>query len=313
MEVRKLMAFGNSSYVVSLPKAWVNKNKLKKGAALVVEERPSEIIFSAQEGAGDQALREVTVNCTGKNEPEIKTEITAMYVINANVITITHIDKTKASFVKGIIHGLVGMEVIEETSTRIIAKDFLDLKAFTIPGTFRRADIIVRSMLEDSLQGNKEDVDSIDERDNEINRLMLLSARTGRAAMENPLLLRHFDMTYWEVLIAKQIMQQVEMFGDQVKRISRAIPEIKDEKQKEEVMKIYRKIRSDYLDVMKIYYAKSAVDAIKKETATRKLFKECSALMEKNPNVTTARLVEYLNYMIVALTRILRSTMEMKA
>ena len=40
-EFRKLMAFGNSSYVVSVPKAWVEKNRLKKGDVLVVDERPT--------------------------------------------------------------------------------------------------------------------------------------------------------------------------------------------------------------------------------------------------------------------------------
>ena len=39
MEFRKLMAFGNSSFVVSVPKAWVEKNRLKKGDVLVVDER----------------------------------------------------------------------------------------------------------------------------------------------------------------------------------------------------------------------------------------------------------------------------------
>ena len=49
MDVRKLVSFGNSSFVISLPKAWIIKNGLKKGDILRIEERPFELIVSAKE------------------------------------------------------------------------------------------------------------------------------------------------------------------------------------------------------------------------------------------------------------------------
>ena len=38
MEYRKLIKFGNSSHIVSLPNYWLKKNNLKKGALIYFEE-----------------------------------------------------------------------------------------------------------------------------------------------------------------------------------------------------------------------------------------------------------------------------------
>ena len=53
MEYRKLMAFGNSSFIVSVPKAWVEKNRLKKGDVLMVEQKPNELILAPKMMAKD--------------------------------------------------------------------------------------------------------------------------------------------------------------------------------------------------------------------------------------------------------------------
>ena len=46
MEFRKLISFGKSSYVVSLPKAWVVQQKLKKGDLIAVDEAGPKLILS---------------------------------------------------------------------------------------------------------------------------------------------------------------------------------------------------------------------------------------------------------------------------
>ncbi|MBS3134491.1 AbrB/MazE/SpoVT family DNA-binding domain-containing protein, partial [Candidatus Woesearchaeota archaeon] len=42
MEHRNLIKFGNSSFVISLPKDWIDRNKLKKGDAIFIEQNGSE-------------------------------------------------------------------------------------------------------------------------------------------------------------------------------------------------------------------------------------------------------------------------------
>ena len=46
MEFRKLIRFGKSSYVISLPKKWVEKNKLEKGNTISLEFKGKDILVS---------------------------------------------------------------------------------------------------------------------------------------------------------------------------------------------------------------------------------------------------------------------------
>ena len=77
-EFRKLMAFGNSSFVVSVPKDWVVKNRLKKGDVLIVDERPNELTFASKDSSERRQVREAAISAAGKGIQEIKTEITAL-------------------------------------------------------------------------------------------------------------------------------------------------------------------------------------------------------------------------------------------
>ena len=50
MDTRRIISFGTSSYVVSVPKNWVRENNLKKGDLIHVEDRKDELILSPNSG-----------------------------------------------------------------------------------------------------------------------------------------------------------------------------------------------------------------------------------------------------------------------
>ena len=114
MDVRKIVSFGNSSFVISLPKAWVIKNSLKKGDTVAIEERNSELIVYAR----DKSKKEQSstrIECESKSINELKTMIYAAYVNNYGSISLAGTNiKNNSAELKKIIHGLVGMEVVEE-------------------------------------------------------------------------------------------------------------------------------------------------------------------------------------------------------
>lgn len=309
MEFRKLMAFGNSSFIVSVPKAWIEKNRLKKGDVLVVEQKPNELILSTKDEGERRRINEVTVNPEGKTIEEFKTELTTLYVNNYDVITVVNVKNTAE--VKEIFRNLVGMEIVEETASKIVAKDLLDIQEVSIENLIRRVDIIIRSMLTDSLELNPENAESVIGRDKEVNRLSLLGFRTAKAATDNPRLLKMFNTTYWNVMLSKQVITHLEKYGDQVKRIIRTAKEEKmDKKWKADIIKLLGQVSENYRNVMKIYYAKDRQSSFKAETETRALFKQCDALLQKYPNVTLVRIVEYFQHMAGSMKGILRVVME---
>lgn len=309
-EFRKLMAFGNSSFIVSVPKDWVEKNRLKKGDVLVVDERPNELTFASKDSSERRQVREAAINAAGKGIQEIKTEITALYINNFDVIMVTEVGAA-AKEIKNVFHGLVGMEIIDETTTKIVAKDMLDIKEVSMSNIVRRVDIILRSMLEDSVAFSGTEAESVYERDKEVNRLTLLGFRTARAAANNPRLLRLFETTYWNIMVSKQILSHLERFGDQIKRILRFAKENSENVRKLKGFKeLYAKIVAHYEAVMKVYYNHDKTQAFKTETNSKTLLKECDRLLEKYNSVTAARMIEYFKYMIISVNGILRNSME---
>ena len=310
MEFRKLMAFGNSSFVVSVPKAWVEKNRLKKGDVLVVDERPNELTFASKDSSERREMKEASIIAEGKSQQEMKTEITALYINNYDVVVVTDVGPA-AKGIKEIFHGLVGMEIVEETVTKIVAKDMLDIKEVSMSNIVRRVDIILRSMLEDAAAFSAADAESIYERDKEVNRLTLLGFRTARAAADNPRLLRLFGTTYWNIMVSKQILAHLERFGDQVKRLVRFMKENRlDAPKLKEFKTLYAEIAKHYEAVMKIYYNRDKTQAFKTETNSKFLLKECDRLLAKHSSLAVARIIEYFKNMIVSVSGVLRNSME---
>jgi phosphate uptake regulator len=311
MEFRKLMAFGNSSFVVSVPKGWVEKNRLNKGDVLVVDERPTELIIASKDSSERRTVKEAVISASGKDFQELETEITALYINNYDIIIVNDVGNLVKD-IKRILHSLVGMEIMEETTTKIVAKDMLDIKEVSMSNIVRRVDIIIRSMLQDSAAFDGSEAESVYERDNEVNRLTLLGFRTARAAADNPRLLRLFETTYWDLMVSKQILTHLERLGDQLKRLLR----FAKEKGNAEMAKykdfkvVYVEIMKHYEAVMKIHYNKERALSFKAETNSKMLLKECDKLLEKRNSVTTSKIVEYLKYMIISINGILRNSME---
>lgn len=309
MEFRKLMAFGNSSYIVTVPKAWVQKNRLNKGDMLLIEQKPTELIISSKDESERRKINRVTVNPEGKTDEEFKTEITSLYVNNYDVIAVINVKDPNQ--VKAIFRNLAGMEIVEETVTKIVAKDLLDVQEVSLDNVIRRIDLMALSMLLDSAQLDLKNCDSVVGRDVEVNRLSLLGFRAARAATDNPRLLKLFDTTYWNVMLAKQTIGYLERFADQVKRIIRTAKETEvDGKLKIGVLKLIEKLICNYKAVMKIYHEKNREAAFKAETMIRAMFKDCHMLLQHNPNVTAAKFVEYFEYAVGSMKGILRIVME---
>ena len=50
MDFRRIIAFGKSSHVVSLPKSWLNENKLKKGDLVYLEQDFDKLVIICLHG-----------------------------------------------------------------------------------------------------------------------------------------------------------------------------------------------------------------------------------------------------------------------
>ena len=79
MEKRKVIGFGKSSYIVSLPKEWEKENKIKKGDELGFENKGQILIINSglQETISN---KEIIIDCESKDIQLIKRLIYSAYI-----------------------------------------------------------------------------------------------------------------------------------------------------------------------------------------------------------------------------------------
>lgn len=257
MEYRKLISFGKSSFVISLPKSWVSAHKLHKGDLIYLDETDPDLILSANKdkNSGD---REITITVEGKSLRRIQREIISAYIKNFKTINLTGKDlKDRAKGIQDTIHNLMALEVLEQTSTRIVAKDFLDMTNISIFNLIRKIDVILRAMIDDCEKMFLEDnYENINHRDNDVNRLSFLLFRTVEFGLENSsFMFKKHKLRSRDLLGIWWFVFNLEAIGDDIKRISRYMRNIDlDQKQKDRLLALIAEIKICYLKMLKGFH-----------------------------------------------------------
>ena len=81
MDYRRLIKFGNSSYVVSIPKDWLRKNKLEKGDMVYLNENGNnEIVLSPRIDEIEPESQTVTLDIDHLDESDIERRTISKYI-----------------------------------------------------------------------------------------------------------------------------------------------------------------------------------------------------------------------------------------
>ena len=303
MEFRKVISFGKSSYVVSLPKAWIEKNNIQKGDSLILEEGTYSIMLKARENAMPIIPQKKVIEIEKKDMSRIRSEIIAAYLGSYDIIKIIGDNlNTHTKNIKEILHNLTGIELLEQDNKKIIAKNIMDPQEIAIPILIRRIDNIARTMFANTL--DEEESTILEERDLDINRLVYLINRVVNAAMDKPQLLAKFDMTHGELQKNSRITNRMESVGDFLKRINRHMQKAKmNAKEKEHIKEVLKKLQNEYLKVMKAFHTHNIETAYEVEMHHKEMMDECTALYNIMKGMTSSELV----YNLKALAATIRS------
>ncbi len=279
MEFRKLINFGKSSYIVSLPKAWVTKNKLNKGDLVYLDEKPDKIILYPREKSDRDETRQITIDISDKNMKWIKRNIIPAYIKNFNKIIIKGKDlETKSREIKDIIHNVMALEVLEETADKIVAKDFINMKDISIKDLIRRMDIITRAMIQecsDAFEVDKRQI--IHERDEDVNRLSFLVYRAVRYLLEHPNQASNQNYKPYDLMNVQTVASFIEKIADDCKRVVKLYNRLKlSKKDIEELRRLHLRMASTYKDAMKAYYTNDTEFALKISENREVLVMDCT-------------------------------------
>ena len=262
MEYRKIIRFGNASYAICLPKDWVEKNNLKKGQGLCVEDSGTgEITLSPKIIETEQEKKGITLDTNNKDIYCIKREIVSAYINNFRNIVITGNNlNEKALGIREIVNELVALEIMEQTNKRMIAKDFLDMDNISLPNTVRKIDMTLRATMYDiknMLTEQKTVTEISQSRDKDINRLSLLCIRAIRYGINNPAFMKKSRITPQDLLDTYQIITFIEKTGDEIKRFAKEAEQLYDTTEMDiltTALTLFGEIEAIYIQALKAYY-----------------------------------------------------------
>jgi len=296
LDFRKIIKFGNSSFVVSLPMNWVKKNKLKKGDTIYISEDSNNgLVFSSKLIEREEESKEVVLDITGKSIDQIEMELVAAYINHCDVVNLISKDlKSNVVDVREMVNKLIGFEITHQLPGKIIIKDFLNLNDVSLSDMIRKIDLMIRSMFDNLvLCFNKKESVDVQEQDIDVNKLSFLILRVVKKALDDPELGKKMGMSNLELSETRILVTKLEKIADSLKRIYRFWSEA-DINEAKKFNLLFLKLKDSYFKVMDSYYMKDYKKAYEVASSKSGYMLECEKFFEKKNSVNTIKLVERL-------------------
>ena len=240
MEYRKIQLTGDSTYIISLPKVWVKKNKLVKGDIISVIERGDEVLLRLK----DEKEKETQIKIKTNDQEFLARLLITKYIQGYDTITFSakeHIDSKIRSHLIKTSSYLIGLEPFGETKDTITFRMLMKGNRNLMESVERMHDLSMLSLKEliedmDSRQNNGAILDEIIQRDDEIDKFYFL-------------ILRQLSlMSGFEAIIWAQIAKSMERISDHVETIAQLVKEGRG--MKKEDITLFKQLVDLYGDVM---------------------------------------------------------------
>lgn len=216
-ELRKVQRTPTGTFFVCLPRPWAEKNGLKKGNLVNLEESGDGKIL-VDPAYNTEQLPSVSTLSIG---PFLSREIIGRYLLGFDIIRIQakeRVDFDVRNFVKTTVNSLIGLEIVEENYSQIVLQCLLEPSGFPPEKILRRNYAIVAGMNRDAVNsfvdGDLQRAKSVMARDDESNRLYFLLVRILRTILQNPRLSEKLGITPIECLDFRLAASLIEAIGD---------------------------------------------------------------------------------------------------
>ncbi len=255
--VRRLQKIG-SIILVSLPKEWVDENKLEKSNQVEIETGQNSISITVNKDS--KPSKEVVISYPLPKEENITADLTGAYLLGYDIIRIkgkTTIPVQDREKIRESMRRLVGVEIIEEGSSNIVIQFLLDATSLKPEKILRRMSAIALGMFHDTLNSlisdDKTTLQTLSDRDIEINRQYFLLVRLIRSTMMDQRLASVFNMENIDILDFRIGANILETAGDTIVELGNLIT--KASVSKIDLKKLYDQVK----DIETIH--KKSIDA----------------------------------------------------
>ncbi|MEM1619060.1 MAG: PhoU domain-containing protein [Desulfurococcaceae archaeon] len=233
VERRRVQKTGSSSFIITLPKDWIDATGLKSGDFVIVEKLGNKLVIVPSTAEPTQLKATLKVH-SGVDKMQLLRVLLATYISGYSIISLVFERSTPnlASLISEIKNlarlKLAGMEVIEESTSSITFKVLLNLQELPLINAIRRLHLIVSSMLNDTLHlisnGDLSIAQMIIQRDDEADRFHHLIVRELSVALLDIKVQHELGISnVTEVLSYRIIARNLERIADHAVNIAKRV------------------------------------------------------------------------------------------
>jgi len=239
MEIRKIQITGGNSYVVSLPKSWVNDAGLKaKDAVLVLPQADMSLLVVPKSDLRKEVKHEATIEMAESMDRDAALRMfISHYLAGYDVIRLriaggglglrTHVKES-------IRRKLIGIEIVEETSNGITTQCLSGYSDLPLKKALERMEIIAAGMLQDAVvalqSGDLSLAEEVNLRDDEVDRFYHFIVRQLNLAVRNRAIIEEVGLVAARDCLGYRLaVKSIERVADHAASIARLVPRLKTE------------------------------------------------------------------------------------
>jgi len=186
---RKVQIAGGSTFTVSLPKHWTEEHGIGRGS-LIDFHREDDALWLTPHQNGERT--EGILEITGLDDAQLARAVTAMYISGFDIITLEtgRLTTAQRRTIGDTAQGLIGLEVIDETASRIQLQDLMNSSELSLPTAITRMHLVATEMLADAVTAlieNDPDLSTnVIQRDDDVDRFWAWVSRAFRSELRAP-------------------------------------------------------------------------------------------------------------------------------
>src|SRR2546428_11305909 len=307
LELRKLQRTPDGTFLVTIPKAWAKRVGLGAGSVVSYEERQDGRLLLSPKIDEERAPLEVVLEAS----PFVRREIIERYLLGYDIIRVQSKDSFSPDIreeVRRTTKRLVGLEVLEEDSKRIVLQCLVEPSLLNPERILRRLEMLSMPMQLDSVQAfgssNGALAKGVEERDEEVDRSYFLLVRLVRAAISDTYLLEKIKVSSVDCLDFRLLASYIETFADYSVTIAENTQDGVTIPREEQALleKIGTSVNAMYRDAVGSVLSRD----MKLVSSTTKRFEESKKLLSQAESTITKAprpLVNHLVAVLIAMNR----------
>jgi phosphate uptake regulator len=154
MEIRKLQTTSGGTYILTIPKDWIESIGLSKGDLVSVELEDNSIVISPTKVKPVSQTRSIELE-QFKDEKLLELCITASYIQGhdiTEIVSSSKIPPDQKRWVRQAVEGLIGVEIAEDYADKVVLQNLIDTSKFDIARLLEKFSLTSKAVFQDAIK-----------------------------------------------------------------------------------------------------------------------------------------------------------------